>query len=93
MISHHNELKEVAACVVADIEGPDHPNFEDWPAKTLQNSIKFQWLFDQFGFLETRRFEVTKAILLVAEERGAIHGSISLCANTPTRQLPPHHIN
>lgn len=72
MISHHDELEEVAACDVAtlSIEEPDKTSFEDRRARTLQHSTKFKWLFDQFGLGEETRFEATKAILRVAEEHG-----------------------
>ncbi|KAH7855994.1 hypothetical protein Vadar_031458 [Vaccinium darrowii] len=72
MISHHDELEEVAACDIAtlSIEEPDKASFEDRRARTLQHSTKFKWLFDQFGLGEETRFEATKAILRVAEEHG-----------------------
>ncbi|KAI8568125.1 hypothetical protein RHMOL_Rhmol02G0173000 [Rhododendron molle] len=69
-ISHHEENEEPALCEIANIEGPEYPNFEERRAPSLQNSTKFKWLFDQFGFSQATRFEATKAILRVAEEHG-----------------------
>ncbi|KAI8550803.1 hypothetical protein RHMOL_Rhmol06G0135900 [Rhododendron molle] len=62
-ISHHEENEEPASCEIANIEGPEYPNFEERRASSLQNSTKFKRLFDQFGFSQATRFEATKAIL------------------------------
>ncbi|KAF7138338.1 hypothetical protein RHSIM_Rhsim07G0161100 [Rhododendron simsii] len=62
-ISHHEENEEPTACEIANTEGPECPNFEERRASSLQNSTKFKWLFDQFGFSQATRFEATKAIL------------------------------
>ncbi|KAI8555261.1 hypothetical protein RHMOL_Rhmol05G0161100 [Rhododendron molle] len=49
-ISHHEENEEPVACEITNVEGPEYPNFEERRASSLQNSTKFKWLFDQFGF-------------------------------------------
>lgn len=68
--SHHEKNEELMACEVADTEELECPSFEERQATSLQNSTKFKWLFDQFGFSQATRFEATKAILRVAEGNG-----------------------
>ncbi|KAI8559551.1 hypothetical protein RHMOL_Rhmol04G0183100 [Rhododendron molle] len=69
-ISHHEENEEPTACEIANTEGSECPNFEESGASSLQNSMKFKWLFEEFGFSQATRFNATKAILCVAEEHG-----------------------
>ncbi|KAI8530216.1 hypothetical protein RHMOL_Rhmol11G0038700 [Rhododendron molle] len=41
-ISHHEENEEPSSCEIANIEGPEYPNFEERRASSLQNCTKFK---------------------------------------------------